>query len=114
MKRTYTHLADGRLLIYYDRRDDADRTAVDQRHLPDPPPPSQLRRDPLLDEVVAIAAHRQTRTFQPGTGECPLCPSKPGKHTEIPASDYEVAVFENRFPAFSHRAGEGDEVANAG
>ncbi len=105
MKRTYTHLADGRQLIYYDRRDDADRTAVDLRELPDPPPSSELRHDPLLDEMVAIAAHRQARTFQPGTGDCPLCPSKPGKLTEIPAADYEVAVFENRFPSFSHRGG---------
>jgi len=105
MKRTYTHLADGRQLIYYDRRDDADRSAPDERELPDPPPPSELRLDPLMDEQVAIAAHRQTRVNRPGGSDCPLCPSKPGQLSEIPAADYEVAVFENRFPAFSHREG---------
>jgi UDPglucose--hexose-1-phosphate uridylyltransferase len=30
-----------------------------------------------------------------------LCASKDGKHTEIPADDYEVVVVENRFPSYS-------------
>ena len=102
MKRTSTHLADGRELIYFDERDDADRTAVDLRDLPPPPPASQLRYDPLTDEWVAIAGHRQTRTFLPPSDECPLCPSTPERQTEIPAADYDVVVFENRFPSFQH------------
>ncbi|MFD7659229.1 galactose-1-phosphate uridylyltransferase, partial [Actinosynnema sp. NPDC059797] len=32
---------------------------------------------------------------------CPLCPSTPGKPTEIPEPSYDVAVFENRFPSFA-------------
>ncbi|MGH3714845.1 MAG: galactose-1-phosphate uridylyltransferase [Micromonosporaceae bacterium] len=103
MKRTVTRLADGRELIYYDERDDADRSAVDQRELPPPPPASEIRHDPVLDEWVAVAAHRQGRTFLPRAHECPLCPSRPGQLTEIPAADYEVVVFENRFPSFSDR-----------
>jgi UDPglucose--hexose-1-phosphate uridylyltransferase len=59
----------------------------------------------VLDEWVAIAAHRQTRTHLPPSDECPLCPSTPERSTEIPAYDYDVAVFENRFPSFSHREG---------
>ncbi|MCC5577814.1 galactose-1-phosphate uridylyltransferase [Microtetraspora sp. AC03309] len=98
MKRTITHLADGRELFYYDRRDDADRGAVDPRELPPRPRASQMRYDPLMDEWIAIAGHRQTRTHLPSTDECPLCPAHPG--SEIP-SDYDVAVFENRFPSFS-------------
>jgi UDPglucose--hexose-1-phosphate uridylyltransferase len=108
MKRTVAHLADGRELIYFDESDDAVRDALDSRDLPPPPVASQLRYDPLLDEWVAVAAHRQTRTFLPPSDECPLCPSTSERHTEIPASDYDVVVFENRFPSFSDRV-EGDD-----
>lgn len=107
MKRTATRLADGRELIYFDERGDLARDAVDTRHLDVPPPASQLRYDPLSDEWVAVAAHRQGRTFLPPASECPLCPSTPDRATEIPASDYDVVVFENRFPAFSGRGIEG-------
>ncbi|MQA24606.1 MAG: galactose-1-phosphate uridylyltransferase [Micromonosporaceae bacterium] len=103
MKRTLISLADGRDLIYYDESDDSDRSAVDKRDLPPPPPASEIRYDPVLDEWVAVAAHRQERTFLPPQNECPLCPSRPGHLTEIPADSYHVAVFENRFPSFSDR-----------
>jgi UDPglucose--hexose-1-phosphate uridylyltransferase len=103
VKKTMTRLADGRELIYFDERDDAVHPEVDRRDLPPPPPASELRYDPLVDEWVAIAAHRQTRTYLPPSAECPLCPSTPDRYTEIPAHDYDVVVFENRFPAFSHR-----------
>jgi UDPglucose--hexose-1-phosphate uridylyltransferase len=105
VKRTVTHLADGRELIYFDERDDASRDAVDQRELPPPPAASEMRHDPILDEWVAIAAHRQSRTFHPPSDECPLCPSTPDWQSEIPAGEYDVVVFENRFPSFSHRVG---------
>jgi UDPglucose--hexose-1-phosphate uridylyltransferase len=111
MKKTVTQLADGRELIYYDERDDAVRPAVDRRQLPDPPPASELRYDPLLDEWVAIAAHRQSRTFLPPSDECPLCPSTPERATEVPADDYDVVAFENRFPALSHRVPPGPIAA---
>jgi UDPglucose--hexose-1-phosphate uridylyltransferase len=105
VKRTVTHLADGRELIYFDEGDAADRGQPDRRELPPPPPASEIRYDPILDEWVAIAAHRQSRTYLPPSDECPLCPSTPTRSTEIPAYDYDVAVFENRFPSFSHRRG---------
>ncbi|MCW6005527.1 galactose-1-phosphate uridylyltransferase [Micromonospora sp. CPCC 205371] len=103
MKRLPTTLADGRQLIYFDERDDAVRDTTDRRDLPPPPPASQLRYDALLDEWVAIAAHRQTRTHLPPSDECPLCPSRGDRLTEIPSSEYDVVVFENRFPSFSDR-----------
>ncbi len=103
MKKTITCLSDGRELIYYDERDDAVRTEVDLRTLPEPPAASQLRYDPLVDEWVAIAAQRQNRTYLPPTDDCPLCPSRPGHSTEIPAPDYDVVILENRFPALSDR-----------
>jgi UDPglucose--hexose-1-phosphate uridylyltransferase len=105
VKRTVTQLADGRELIYFDERDDASRGVVDQRDLPPPPPAPELRHDPVLDEWVAIAAHRQSRTFLPPSDQCPLCPSTPQWRSEIPAAEYDVVVFENRFPSFSHRVG---------
>jgi UDPglucose--hexose-1-phosphate uridylyltransferase len=101
-RRTAVRLADGRELIYFDEKP-ADRSATDKRDLPPPPPASELRYDPLLDEWVAVAGHRQTRTFLPPVSECPLCPSTPDFASEIPASDYDVVVFENRFPSFSDR-----------
>ena len=64
---------------------------------------SETRLDPVQGEWVAVAAHRQGRPYLPPTDKCPLCPSTPDRHTEIPAFDYDVVVFENRFPAFSHR-----------
>ncbi|MFG2063661.1 galactose-1-phosphate uridylyltransferase [Micromonospora sp. NPDC048871] len=103
MRRTAIRLADGRELIYYDERDDVVRDQPDRRELPPPPLASQLRYDPLTDEWVALAVHRQTRTFLPPADQCPLCPSTPQRLSEIPAPDYAVVVFENRFPAFSAR-----------
>ncbi len=93
-------LADGREILYFD----------DAGHDPGPPPPDRrslervalaagLRHDPLLDEPVLVATHRQGRTFLPAASDCPLCPSRGATATEIPATDYDVAVFENRFPS---------------
>lgn len=110
VKRTHVRLADGRELIYFDRHDDVDRTAPDTRDLSDQAPVSELRHNALLDEWVAIASHRQDRIHLPPTDQCPLCPSQPGRATEIPAADYEVAVFENRFPSFQHPRGRCEVV----
>lgn len=63
---------------------------------------SELRWNPLLGEWLATATHRQDRTFLPPADFCPLCPTTPGGFpTEIPAPDYDIAVFENRFPSLS-------------
>jgi UDPglucose--hexose-1-phosphate uridylyltransferase len=103
--RTATRLADGRELVYFDESQ-VSRDTVDRRELPPPPAPSQLRYDPLFEEWVVVAAHRQGRTFLPPASECPLCPSTAGWQSEVPASDYDVVVFENRFPALSNHPGE--------
>jgi len=61
---------------------------------------SELRWHPFHNEWVITATHRQERTFFPPEDFCPLCPTKPGKPTtEIPEEDYEIAVFENKFPS---------------
>ena len=100
--RVETRLVDGRELIYYDREPGQDRSARDQRtDLPAAETNSQIRWNPLFRDYTVIAEHRQERTYKPPADLCPLCPSRDGKHTEIPAADYEVAVFENRFPSLS-------------
>jgi UDPglucose--hexose-1-phosphate uridylyltransferase len=111
VKKTTTLLADGRELVHYDARDDAVRDAVDQRPLEPTATASEIRHDPLLDEWVAVASHRQTRTYHPPADACPLCPSRDGRHSEIPAADYDVVVFENRFPSLT--GGPGPLTADA-
>ena len=109
--KTLVHLADGRELIYFDAQAGTGRAACPDTRPPDPRPRSgESRFDPLLGEWVAIAANRQVRPYHPGPDVCPLCPSTSARHTEIPAPDYEVAVFENRFPSLSGLPESPDEL----
>jgi UDPglucose--hexose-1-phosphate uridylyltransferase len=102
MRVTTSRLADGREISYVDPDGLPPRVAVDTRTLPAVSVRSELRQDPLTGDWVAIAGHRQDRTFLPPAHECPLCPTRPGRPaSEIPDSDYEVVVFENRFPSFA-------------
>jgi UDPglucose--hexose-1-phosphate uridylyltransferase len=115
-------LADGREIIYFDESPALHRAAIpDRRNLPSqapdrPPDPGQLypesglRWDALAGEWVVIAAQRQDRTFLPPTEECPLCPSRDGRLSEIPADDYDVVVFENRFPSLRGAGGNAAPV----
>jgi UDPglucose--hexose-1-phosphate uridylyltransferase len=94
-------LADGRELIYFDDSDTElppDR-APDLRDLDCRPPTAEMRQDPLTGEWISIAAARQDRVVMPSAGLDPLAPQSPGNSSEIPA-EYDVAVFENRSPAF--------------
>jgi UDPglucose--hexose-1-phosphate uridylyltransferase len=51
---------------------------------------------------VAYAAYRQGRTFLPPPEYNPLRPSTDAANpTELPAGDYDVAVFDNLFPSLS-------------
>lgn len=107
--RTSARLADGREIIFFD--DDPRRLAAgtprqihDERPLgPREPPPggsANIRIDPLTGDPVAIAAHRMNRTFLPPADQDPLAPTVPGGFpTEVPQDDYDVVVFENRFPS---------------
>ncbi|MEU5093852.1 galactose-1-phosphate uridylyltransferase [Streptomyces sp. NPDC020996] len=110
MKKTSTRLADGRELVYYDLRDDTVRDAVDRRPLERTVTTSEIRRDPLLGDSVAVASHRQGRTYHPPADECPLCPSHGERLSEIPDSSYDVVVFENRFPSLAGDSGRCEVV----
>lgn len=135
IRRTATTMADGRELIYFDDSEPyvsgaATRRLDDPRPLPDrfapvvgddgvdrPVEGPQMRRDPLTGDWVPMASHRMNRTFLPAADSCPLCPARPGaaySDGEIPDTDYDVVVFENRFPALMRVPGETDDPAGAG
>ena len=122
VRRTATHLADGRELIYFDDSEPyvsggATRRLDDPRPLGDrfeaatagdagggaaPVQGPEMRRDPLTGDWIPMASHRMNRTFLPAADSCPLCPARPDatySDGEVPDTDYDVAVFENRFPA---------------
>ncbi|WP_394828624.1 galactose-1-phosphate uridylyltransferase [Pendulispora albinea] len=112
--KTRTVLSDGRELIYFDDRPGIPRTAPDLRNLAPHRPQSEIRYDPVLDDWVIVAAHRQTRTNLPAASECPLCPTRGASLSEIPADDYHVVTFENRFPSLGGAyEGRGD-IAGGG
>jgi UDPglucose--hexose-1-phosphate uridylyltransferase len=95
-------LADGRDLLFFSLPDHRPAPVVDRRPLPDRgEQQSQLRFDRQTGQWVVIAALRQDRTYKPGADLCPLCPGPSGQTSEVPASDYDVVVFENRFPSLS-------------
>ncbi|KDA06881.1 galactose-1-phosphate uridylyltransferase [Microbacterium sp. CH12i] len=101
MLRRATQLADGRDLIYYDDAGSAlgaDR-AVDARTLDQRPGTATMRQDVLTGDWITVAANRQNRIMMPSADADPLAPQTPTNPSEVP-SMYDVAVFENRSPAF--------------
>ncbi|WP_174813242.1 galactose-1-phosphate uridylyltransferase [Mycobacterium botniense] len=99
---TRVNLADGRDLLFFGLPGHCPAPVADRRPLPprDTNPP-QLRFDRSTGQWVIIAAQRQDRTYKPPPDQCPLCPGPTGLTSEVPAPDYDVVVFENRFPALS-------------
>ena len=91
-------MSDGRVIRYYDSTDRV-REAKDLRPVEEQPGIGELRLDPLLNEWVVMAAHRQGRVFLPPKELCPLCPTRSDLLSEIPDKDYEVVVFDNRSPS---------------
>ena len=66
---------------------------------------AHMRWHPVRREWVGYAAARQGRTHLPNQADCPLCPMhSPDMPSDIPVDDYEVAIFTNRFSAFSLNA----------
>lgn len=99
-------LADGRDLLFFSLPGHSSHPVPDRRPLPDQSvAQSELRFDRTTGQWVIIAASRQDRTYKPPPDQCPLCPGPSGTTSEIPAADYDVAVFENRFASLS---GAGD------
>ena len=111
LRRTPGRLADDREIIYFDDSEPyvsgaQTRELHDKRELGVAAPAGQMRRDPLSGAWIAMATHRLGRTYMPPADECPLCPTGRGTEpSEIPADEYDVVVFENRFPSYSIRSG---------
>ncbi len=99
--RRATTLADGRELFYYDDPGTTlgpDRN-VDARTLDPRPETATMRQDVLTGDWITYATKRQNRVMLPGADADPLAPQTASNPSEIP-STYDVAVFENRSPAF--------------
>lgn len=96
-----TELADGRDLIYFDDKESnlPPVRRPDERALDPRPDNAELRADPFTGEWVSNAAHRAARAFLPPANACPLCPTGSEFASELP-DNFDVAVFENRSPAF--------------
>ena len=96
---------DGRTLNLYSRKPIPDGIVAPSPEPSRVPPNPQMRWHPLRGEWVAYAAYRQNRTFLPPAEYNPLAPTVDPSHpTELPQGDYDVAVFENLFPAFAMSA----------
>src|SRR5688500_17807277 len=96
---------DGRSLLLY-ARDPLDGAFDAPTPNPAPHAPNaHLRWHPLRAEWIAYATHRQHRTFLPPPDYNPLAVSSSTEHaTEVPAGPWDVAVFENLFPALAMTA----------
>jgi UDPglucose--hexose-1-phosphate uridylyltransferase len=132
---TPTTLADGREFFYMD--DDSEYVSGRKtRELHDPRPLAyrfashfdadgnevpyaapQMRRDPLTGDWIPMATARMNRPINTGPGATakgnPLAARKPGdpyQDGEVPDSDYNVVIFENRFPSMVRVPGASTEV----
>ena len=65
-------------------------------------PKPHMRWNPSREEWVTYSAGRKDRTSFPPKEYCPLCPGANLNYpTEIPFSNFEVAVFPNRWASFN-------------
>jgi UDPglucose--hexose-1-phosphate uridylyltransferase len=135
---TPTALADGREFYYLD--DDPEYVSGRKtRELKDPRPlpyrfapqldadgnevpyaAPQMRRDPLTGDWIPMATARMNRPITTGPGATakgnPLAARKPGdpyQDGEVPDTDYNVVIFENRFPSMVRVPGVSDDVSYA-
>ena len=104
--RTDMAMNDGRTIRYYDKVDKVDkgsnaRIADDKRPVEAPAGIGELRLDPLVNEWIAVASHRQHRSFLPPKELCPICPTTSDLLTEIPDSAFSVVVFDNKNPSLN-------------
>jgi len=93
---------DGRSLTLYSQRPITQYASAPSPTSEPINPNPHLRWHPLRGEWVAYASFRQNRPFLPPAEYNPLAvTTDPANPTELPEGDYEVAVFDNRFPTLS-------------
>jgi UDPglucose--hexose-1-phosphate uridylyltransferase len=103
---------DGRELTLYGRKALSAAKVEAPSPFPDPlhgyP---HLRWHPLRSEWITYAAYRQDRTFLPPPEYNPLAVTlDPAHPTELPAGDWDVAVFDNRFPSLTLQSKQPPEL----
>lgn len=103
---------DGRELILYGRKALSAAKVEAPSPFPDPLHGNpHLRWHPLLSEWITYATYRQDRTFLPPPEYNPLAVTlDPAHPTELPAGDWDVAVFDNRFPSLTLRSKQPPEL----
>lgn len=67
---------------------------------------SELRWDPINKEWVITATHRQERTYKPRRIFARSARQEKGVSTEVPEEDYDLVVFQNKFPSLQPIAPE--------
>ena len=93
---------DGRQLTLYSQRPIDSRISAPSPFAEPLNASPHLRWHPLRGEWVTYAAYRQGRTFLPPPEFNPLGVTvDPAHPTEVPDGDWDVAVFDNRFPSLS-------------
>ena len=98
-KRTFVRNDNKELLLYgYQEHKELPSQELDVSDIPKP----HMRWNPSREEWVTYSASRKNRTSFPPKKYCPLCPGGNLNYpTEIPFSDFEVAVFPNRWSSFN-------------
>src|SRR5829696_5127458 len=103
---------DGRPLILYAREPLPDTLAAPSPSSAPHAPNPHLRWHALRGEWVAYAGHRQHRTFLPPAAYNPLAPTTDPAHpTEVPAGNWDVAVFDNLFPTLAASSHEPPDLS---
>jgi UDPglucose--hexose-1-phosphate uridylyltransferase len=93
---------DGRQLLLYSRSPLAENIPAPNPFKEPLTAEPHLRWHPLRGEWIAYAAYRQGRTFMPPPEYNPLGVTvDPERPTELPQGDWDIAVFDNRFPSLS-------------
>ena len=87
------------LLFSYSQNKEKPGKELDLTIIPEP----HMRWNPSREEWVTYSAERKNRTSFPPKEYCPLCPGKGLNYpTEIPFTDFEIAVFPNRWASFNN------------
>ena len=93
---------DGRFLTLYANHPLKARTSAPSAFAEPLNASPHLRWHPLRGEWVTYASYRQNRTFLPPPQYNPLAvTTDPEQPTELPDSDWDIAVFDNRFPSLT-------------
>jgi UDPglucose--hexose-1-phosphate uridylyltransferase len=111
MKKKQYLKPDGRQMILYSRKNISEN--IEPTNPPHEPVTgsSHMRWHPLRGEWVAYATLRQNRTFLPPKEYSPLAVTRSKDFpTELPAGEYDIAVFDNLFPSLSENAKDGPNI----